>query len=311
MKKIKVNFVDFWDNFKKDDNYFYHLLSQKYQVIIDEQAPDILFFSVDYAKNKERDKYVGQNCKKVFFTGENVSANFFFPGSIEYDKYSIGKADYSFTFEKNKNLKNYRLPLWVMFINWFNVPHRDERDISYLIPLEQILNREPQKYKKTKFCNFVFSNNSGLRLEILNHLQQYKKVDCAGKLANNIGFNIQGRGDQRFKIDFLSQYKFTIAAENTKNAGYTTEKIIHPLSIGSIPIYWGSETVSEDFNKESFINVDNFHSLKDLTEYVKFVDNNKDAYEEIISKPIFKDNKIPENFLPENILNYFEENILC
>ena len=54
MKKIRVNFVDFWPDFQKDNNYFYHLLSQKYDVEIDEEGlnPDLLFFSVDYGKKK-------------------------------------------------------------------------------------------------------------------------------------------------------------------------------------------------------------------------------------------------------------------
>jgi len=55
---IKINFVDFWDNFAKNDNYFFHLLSSKYHVKIDEDDPDVLFFSVDYGKRRQRDKYL-------------------------------------------------------------------------------------------------------------------------------------------------------------------------------------------------------------------------------------------------------------
>ena len=80
MEKIKINFVDFWDNLDKTDNYFYHLLSMKYKVVIDEDDPDLLFFSVDYAKRKERDRYINHRCRKIFYTGENVSPNFDFPG---------------------------------------------------------------------------------------------------------------------------------------------------------------------------------------------------------------------------------------
>ena len=54
--KLKINFVDFWPDFHKDNNYFYHLLNSKFDVEISEGAPDILFFSVDYAKQRVRDK---------------------------------------------------------------------------------------------------------------------------------------------------------------------------------------------------------------------------------------------------------------
>jgi len=312
MEKIKINFVDFWDNLDKTDNYFYHLLSMKYKVVIDEDDPDLLFFSVDYAKRKERDRYINHRCRKIFYTGENVSPNFDFPGSIEYPRYSIGKADFAFSFEKSSDPRNYRFPLWAMFINWFDVPHKEQRDQSYLIPVDSLLNRTPSAFPpKNKFCNFVFSNNTGKRLEILDAVGLYKTVHSAGRLANNMGYCIKGRGDQKSKVDFLSSYKFTIAAENTKNDGYTTEKIVHPLSVGSIPIYWGSNIVGEDFNEECFINVDNFSTLKELIERVIIIDNDDALCKEIISKPVFKNNQIPESVLPENILKFFEEKILC
>jgi len=309
MRTIKINFVDFWDNFNKTDNYFFHLLSSEYNVVIDEKDPELLFFSVDYAKRRERDKYTNHKCKKVFFTGENVRPNFFIPGSIEYPRYSIGKCDYSFSFDDINFKNSYRLPLWILYINWFNVPHNENRDQSYLIPYEDIFVKKHTN--KSKFCNFVFSNNQGKRLEILNSLKKYKDIDCAGKLENNVNFSILGRGDQKYKIDFIKNYKFTIAAENSKTDGYTTEKIIHPLSVGSIPIYWGSSKVNKDFNKECFINADDFSSFDELTEYVKYVDNTKQEYEKIINAPIFVDNKLTDQFKPDTILKYFEEYILC
>lgn len=312
VEKLKINFVDFWPNFLKTDNYFFHLLSTKYEVAIDETDPDVLFFSVDYNKRRARDLYSNHRSKKVLFTGENVRPNFDFPGSIEYPRYSIGRSDAAFTFDYSEDPRNFRLPLWVLFINWFNVPHREDRDQSYLIPLENLLNRCSEAYlDKPKFCNFIFSNNSGERIQILSELLKYKRVDCAGSLANNMSTRVKGRGDQRYKAEFISEYKFTIAAENTKNPGYTTEKIIHPLSVGSVPIYWGSERVSEDFNKDCFVNADDFSNFKDLADYIKMLDNNDAAYEAIVSQPVFVDNKIPTRFQPESVLTFFEEKILC
>jgi hypothetical protein len=307
MKTLKINFVDFWPNFIKNDNYFYHLLRTKYKVEIDETDPDLLFFSVDFSKSNYRKKYINHKCKKIFFTGENVSPNFGPPENIDYTRYLIGKCDFSFSFNKTDN-NNYRLPLWVLFINWFNIKHSDQRDISYLIPIKNLLNR--QFSSKTKFCNFVFSNNQGPRVEILKMLQSYKQVDSCGRLENNCNFSIPGRGDQKFKLHFLRDYKFTIASENSKIDGYTTEKIIHPLSVGSIPIYWGSELIQDDFNKNCFINVNKFNNFSELKEHIIKIDTNKNLYEEIVNSPIFPNNKIPELFLPENVLSFFEEKIL-
>jgi len=308
MNKLKINFVDFWPNFIKNDNYFFNLLSTKYNVEINEKSPDIVFFSVDFSKKQERNRYINSSCKKVFFTGENIPPNYGPEQNIECPRYSIGKCDYSFSFDPTIG-NNFRLPLWVLFINWFNRKHDDNRDISYLIPLKNLFDR--QFTKKTKFCNFVFSNNQGPRVEIFNHLNSYKHVDSCGKLKNNTNFSIPGRGDQKYKLHFLRDYKFTIASENSKKDGYTTEKIIHPLSVGSIPIYWGSDIVIDDFNENCFINANKFASFELLKEHVVEVDNNKKLYETYLAAPIFSNNKIPEQFLPEKIISFFEKKILC
>ena len=68
MKKLKVNFVDFWPYLYKTDNYFYNLLSLKYDVEIDEKNPDVLFFSVDYENTQQRHKY--KDCLKIFIQGK-------------------------------------------------------------------------------------------------------------------------------------------------------------------------------------------------------------------------------------------------
>tara|TARA_R110000824_G_scaffold240980_1_gene429631 strand:+ start:5331 stop:6254 length:924 start_codon:yes stop_codon:yes gene_type:complete len=304
MKKIKINFVDFWPNFQKTDNYFYHLLSLKYQVEIEEEDPDIVFFSVDYFKSRERNKYLNHRSKKVFFTGENVRPNFDGPASIEHPNYSIGLADIAFTFDYSDDPRNYRLPLWAFYTDWFSLGYNENRDPAYLVPLERILNRV--HIPKSRFCNFLFSNNSGERVNILRVVEQYNAVTCAGSLLNNTGYKIPGRGDQIQKIEFISKFKFTIAAENSKHDGYTTEKMIHPLSVGSIPIYWGSDRVTEEFNEKAFINA-NKMSQSDLLESILELDSDDSLYRKMINEPIFPDGRIPEYVFPENVLEFIED----
>ena len=168
------------------------------------------------------------------------------------------------------------------------------------------------KFPKSKFCNFVFSNPSGERENILNAIQKYKKVDCAGNLRNNMpnGAKVKGRGDQKEKVLFLSDYKFTIAAENKKRNGYTTEKLFHALVSGGVPIYWGSESVNKDFNPERFINVEDFNSYDELLNEIIYLDQNDRAYKQKISKPIFADNKIPDFAKPKNVLKFFKDKII-
>lgn len=304
---IRITFADFWPSFQYSDNYFYNLLSTKYNVILDDKDPDILFFSVDYARRRERDKFKNRRCKKVFFTGENVRPHFGDEDSIEYPRYSIGKCDFAFTFDYMEDERNYRFPLWAFFMNWFDRPYNPHRDPAYLVPLDNVLQRNIDD--KSYFCNFLFQNTSGERLNILDTIQMYKPVMCAGNLRNNAP-RIGGRGDQKQKIDFISQFKFTIAAENSKYDGYTTEKMIHPMSVGSIPIYWGSDRVTEEFNEKAFVNANKLSGQELLNRIIE-INEDDELYQSIISEPVFPNNEIPSHVLPENVLRFFEEQILC
>jgi hypothetical protein len=234
---------------------------------------------------------------KVYYTGENKRPNF-------------DECDFAFSFDYSDNPKNYRLPLWVLWINWFDVPHCEKRDVSYLIPMNNLIG--PRKIsKKPKFCNFVFSNHTGLRMPLLNEIAMYGKVDCAGSLMNNMNWRVPGRGDQKPKVDFISDYRFTIAAENSSHPGYTTEKLLHPLSVGSIPIYWGSPRANEDFNEEAFIDVHKFDDLVDVVDLIEEIEESESLYNKLISAPVFPNGKIPELYKPESVLKFIEEKILC
>lgn len=91
MKDIRINFVDFWPDINKKDNYFYNILKEYYNVIIDTKSPEILFFSLF------GHEHLNYNCKKIFFTGESVSPNF-------------SSCDLAFSFDFNDKKNHFRLP---------------------------------------------------------------------------------------------------------------------------------------------------------------------------------------------------------
>jgi len=293
-EKIRINFVDFWPNLVKTDNYFYHLLTEEYDVLIDDRKPDLLFHSVDYAKKEEHKLYDGLKTKKIFFTGENVQPNY-------------EECHASFTFLPSKDTKNYRLPLWALFINWFDVPYNKKRDQSYLINKESLLENKKNLKINNKFCSFVATNPSGRRLDFVPKLQARKYVDCGGTLLNNTGRKIKGRGDQKWKIKYISKFRFNVAFENEIGEGYVTEKILHPMSVNSIPIYWGSNFVNQDFNPESFVNASNYENDEALIEKILDLEKDKEKYVELLRQPWFKNNEFPDYVRPKSVLKFLNQ----
>ena len=79
------------------------------------------------------------------------------------------------------------------------------------------------------------------------------------------------------------------------------------MSVNSIPIYWGSDLVNQDFNSESFINARNYENDEELIDGILDLENNKELYMEKLAKPWFKDNKFPEHALPQNVLKFINE----
>lgn len=261
MKEIRINFVDFWPDIKKENNYFYNILSEYYSVVIDTKNPEILFFSLF---GFEHLKY---NCKKIFFTGENTRPNFL-------------NCDFAFSFDYNTSKNHFRLPLYSLYIDDNNL----NNSIEKIKPLETL--REIWS-KKEKFCAMVVSNpKASERIEFYKRLSKVKQVDSGGGVLNNVG------GRVKDKLEFINKYKFVFAFENEIYDGYTTEKIIEPIFKDCIPIYWGNKLVNQDFNPKRFINYHNFKSEEALFERLIEIENNPELALEIISQPIFSSKRI-------------------
>lgn len=265
MKTIKIFFTDFWSEFDKENNFITNTLRDSYNIIVDAVNPDYLFYS-----------YFGFNhfnypsAIKIYFTGENDVPDF------NLCDYAMGPFHISF------EDRYYHLPLYQISNGYKDIFSKS------LIP-EKLLNR--------KFCNFIYSNGQladPIRTEFFHKLSEYKKVDSGGRYLNNIDRAIED------KIQFISEYKFTIAFENCSLSGYTTEKLIDPMRVNSLPIYWGNPTVEKDFNADSFIFVNNYGSLEEAINEVIYLDNNDEAYLEKMDQPwinSFTEKNWEDNFL--------------
>ena len=267
-RKIKIDFSDFWGGFDKTDNYFYNLLKEEFDVEISSN-PDYLFFSL-FGQSHQR-----YNCKKIFYTGENIAP-------------PLGYCDYSFSFDYLDDTRNYRLPHYLLY------------DGYYELALEKQID---ESLAKRKFCNFVVSNGEcQQRNRFFEKLSKYKKVDSGGRFANNIGYAVPD------KRKFQSEYKFSIAFENNayrpQHPGYTTEKIMEPMTVNSIPLYWGNPLIGKEFNTESFINFYDFKSEDDMIDYIVELDKDDTRYLKMLNKPWLDGYNIPDNNKIENIKSF-------
>ncbi len=187
-------------------------------------------------------------CVKIFFSGENVRPDF-------------SLCDYAISSDFIDSDRYYRWPLYNLY--GIDIPEIDNS-------------------KRTKFCCMVVSNDRcTYRNLFFERLSKINHVDSGGKYKNNVG------GPVNDKNEFLKEYKFTLAFENSSYPGYTTEKILQAKKAGCIPIYWGNPLVAKDFNPESFINIQDFSNWKDAISYICQVNDNPVLFNRYQQAPLF------------------------
>ena len=276
-KVIKIKFVDFWKNFNPYDNYFYNLLGDYFDIEITDD-PDYCFFSV---YGYEHLKY--KHCIKILYTGENLVPDF------NLCDYALGFHDIDF------GERYMRFPLYLIYDGFNEL--KKEKNIH-----TSLANR--------KFCNFVYSNNVNadpFRNYFFDELSKYKKIDSGGRYKNNIG------GPVIDKIEFIKDYKFTISFENSSTAGYTTEKIMEPMRVDSIPIYYGNPKVDRDFNPESFVWLKDKSLIKKTIAEIIQLDKDNKAYLDKLNHPWLNNEHLLKPWDKELLgffNNIFSKNIL-
>ena len=190
--------------------------------------------------------------------------------------------------QSNANIIN--LPLFPLYLYTFKYTKEFLKN--------ELVTRIPPK----DICVIVSNGDSEGREIFFDRLEQRCKIDYAGWYKNNVN-RVKAPCMSPGFIDYVSQYKFIITMENSKNKDYITEKILEGFAAKTIPVYWGSDNICAYFNEERFINVKSF-SESDMDNAIDRIisilgDTNK--YLEIINKPIYVNNTIP--FSIESVAN--------
>ena len=252
VRRPRIGFCDFWPGHEKD-NFFRDFLEEHFGAVVSNE-PDYVFYSNYGDEHLKYDDRV-----KIFYSGENAVPDFNF-------------CDYALGFHRLDFGDRYlRFPLYLHYrgLDGFARIERPQ-----LPDHDQLLDR--------RFCNFVYSNGSNAdptRDRFFHLLSSYKPVDSGGRHLNNIG------GPVVDKDAFIGAYKFTIAFENSQSPGYVTEKIIEPMLVHSLPIYWGDPTVGDDFNEASFVSARQFANLEEVVAEVARLDRDDARYLERLALP--------------------------
>lgn len=287
MKTVKLNYAGINDEeFNKEQNLIYDILKNHgYDVQICEDAD---YLVCDFSGENPY-SYCGTPQVRIMYSGENMIPDF---NLIDYviSPYPIVFGD-----------RHFQLPpcVWPRD-HWMALP---EKDRNYTMDFVK---------QKTYFANFIAGHESeyNIRGDFFKKLCEYKRVEAPGSYLNNMPNGERVNWLDGSKADFQKKCKFTLCFESTLHYGFVTEKIMDAFYSDTIPVYYGSSTIANIFNKDAFINVADYESFDAAIERIIELDQDDEKYLEMLRQPILLDADYPrklEEELSAFICNIFDQ----
>ena len=248
-KSVPVRFADFWPGFEPESWAPFRVLRDACGLDIASDAKLLICGPYGYTQ-------AWHAGLKVFWTGE--------PHHFRHGDY-----DYDVSFDYADRHNHLRFPIFVSY---------------QLADMLDGVSRDRPTYaewrSRPRFCNFIYADpRPADRKMFFDALSRLRPVAAPGLVRNNEPAMPGGREVEDWrgrKVAFQQQFRFTIAFENRRQSGYTSEKLVDALDAGTIPIYWGNPDVAVDVDPRAFINAAEFTSYEELARYVVEVDENDD-----------------------------------
>lgn len=284
MRTVKIKYIGFYPSFKPENEQIYRVLKNHYDVQITDDADYVIcgIFGKPY-------EYCGYDQIRIMNVGENYTPDFNF---VDYaiSRYPIKFQDRHFQYEGCYE----PLDHWQSF---------SDKERTYTADVLA---------QKEYFANFIASHESenNIRGDFFKKLSEYKRVESIGSYLNNMKNGETVQWTNSSKTEFQRKCKFTLCFESTKHEGFITEKITDAFFADTIPVYYGSTSVTNIFNPDAFINCSQFESVDEAIQKIIELDNDDEAYLAMLRQPVLNAGVDPVRVfegLEKWVLHIFEQ----
>ena len=121
--------------------------------------------------------------------------------------------------------------------------------------------KEDQKiYTKSKLVSIIASSKQST----IGHRLRHQVIKT---YYDKFKFDVYGCGYmpyKEYKTDFLKDYYYSICIMNSNINGYFTEAVGDCFATGTIPIFWGTKTISDVYNTDGIIFFEKIEDLHDI-----------------------------------------------
>ena len=195
-------------------------------------------------------------------------------------------------FEAQPGQQNYGIlsePRALMDYYYQNIPHILDRFQLVFTHDSVLLNRYPDQcrfipsggiwiggtneggeialYPKSKMVSIV----SSTKAMCSRHLFRYQ-IALALKEMQGVDIFIADPGNNFPTLDFLADYRYSIAIENHSDDLFFTEKLLNCFATGTIPLYFGAKQAAQFFNPEGILPFDTWPDLMDVLRSISAAD---------------------------------------
>ncbi len=290
------------------ENDSYHKMNSLKQFIEYFFPNDYDYIIVDY-ENKadiavwniylEDNTLLRDNEINILISVENMNHWKFYKHYNKYGNYGNDKMNiYLYNHIRQINIKdNYiAIPMIHFYMNY------------YINNQFKIKPTDDIQFSNKRFCLMI--NKSGLNPIINKYYKLLSKIDKIDNISlyNNRISNKSCYNSQEL-INIFNKYKFIICIENSYSDGYITEKIFNCLYANTIPIYKGSNIISNYINNNRIININNIDDNL-LLQRIKHINKTLGVYNSIINSDVISelyDNEEYKNkyveFITRNLLS--------
>jgi hypothetical protein len=281
MEIVKISTPN-WSNLGENNILITKLIpldfSMKYRFYINEDVGICDYWFV--FEGVKRDEKVFVRKAIIFYTTEETEMR-------KYDMNQLRNFDYILTSRKDFHEIRNKIIKTHYFNSWFVTGKYNDFLNNFEI-------------SKSKLLSTVTSNLNNTYLHI-------KRQEVIKILVKNLGveFDVFGRGIKEIKNkeEGLLDYKFSIAIENSVIPDYFTEKLIDCYLTHTVPIYFGCPNISDYFDVNSMILIDDINDTSRIIEQVKNVIDDPQLYSSMIQKVIEAKNNYLNELSPFQVLN--------
>lgn len=164
-------------------------------------------------------------------------------------------------------------------------------ELTYLLPHAVTWCKERRIFPKNKMYSIIASNKK----EAPGHQLRHMIVDAYKNYVEVFG---SGYKKIESKNEGLNDFRFSFAIENIIVEGYWTEKIVDCFATGTMPIYWGANSVSDYFIEEGILRINDEFDLSKYNE--NYYESKKEIVEENFQRAI--NLPLPEDYIYLNYL---------